>query len=187
MFLFKKWPVNCIVFADRSNGTVTYKDKCRRVIDKSTGKHTYRMKKSKHNTKPAQFENITQVEGKPWLILYSPSPGEYYPLDVKDTGLEPLNEDMKAFYADEVKIAQTRYSRKSLFDKYAPIIYLTLFIVGIFIIGLSFVPILQFMMGEMSGMAGQLQQIIDNFGKSMSTVSQTVGGAAANTPVPPPQ
>ena len=162
-----RWPVKTLIRIPRRNGEEWYFDRARRVVDKTTKKEFYRLRKSKTNAKAVYFKNMVRTNQGLFTELYSPSPNEFYPVNFNRNELKPMNEDQKMFWADEVYRSHLRWQKKSFWNKYGQIV-LPITLIGLFTFSLVLV-----MYGANEWMLPALQK----YGAKINEIVQTLEGA----------
>ena len=150
--IFKKWPINVVVYIERAGSSDGFLDKARPMIDKETGKKFFRLKLLKENVDSVHFNHMVRTNKGLHITLYSPAAGQFFPCKLqnkeksliwkdetgkehikKAKGIEPINQDRMNFYADQVDMAHRMRSDKHGFiEKYMPLIavFMVVFAIG---------------------------------------------------------
>ena len=138
IILMKKWyPVKVMLFEKRAGGYTIRFDRAGRLGKK--GQIFYRLKKLKKNTKPSAYDYIMQTGKGLFLMLWSPGPDEFYPMKISEknpsgTELDVLDEDMKFWYAQNIKMAYERAQKKGFIEVYWPVISVMIVVLSILLI-----------------------------------------------------
>jgi hypothetical protein len=162
----KRFPVRVDLWEERANGYSFRSDRAGR-IKKPDGTFYYRLKGKKENTKPSAYDNIMTTNKGLKLLLYSPGPGEYYPIKFDKGTISTIDEDMKFWFAQQIKQAYERAATHSMLERFMPAIMMVMFAVSM--------CILFYALPNYSSMLAQPWQ---NVASSITQATSTLQGTA---------
>lgn len=128
------YKVSVEIYEERSNATVTYKDRARRVtID---GIERYHLLKRNRFIPPPKFSNLfIGDKGRTLLKLAQPQSGQYIPLryNAKKGELEAEEADTRFWFIQEQKEQSTQLKRHIDWAAISPYVALTIFMLIVFV------------------------------------------------------
>lgn len=204
-FKLTRFPITAVIILKRNdNYSISY-DKMRRVVDKESGHEYYTFKKNQGEYRPLPFNKIWNSEKGLVCFLFSPASGQYFLVDIKEDFVEkdvvitkfennklveetvkrfvpivkPINESIRQTASVIHHRIDMRYPKgKSLFEKYALIIYLIVWALAIALPMLFYPTYLD----AVSKNAGSVASQISNLVNQLTTASQSVASSGVVRP-----
>ncbi len=167
------WNILAIIFEVRNKNVFVSIDKAKMKVS-PTGEAVYLLKAKKIKTRPMKYEDIMITrKGKNVITLVSTSRSEYFPVSsaalIENRTLVPIDEDLKHWYAGQVKEAHTIWvSKMQMLMKWIPAALIGATTIGI-------VLMLYFMFDGMNDLAGSLGGVTTE----LSTLAQEIKIAVA--------
>ena len=164
MMIAPKFPVLAYIFQPRGEGYKVIVDKVGRFrTGPKDDTFQYRFKKIRDTCPAARFDNLYPSGKGDIAFFFSPAPGEYHPLEIKEQFgtkkikvqvpdplnpnimkeveidqkikvIQPINDDLHSWFVQKAKRMKQKYENISGWDKYYPIIIIIVLAIALVLI-----------------------------------------------------
>lgn len=155
-----KFPVTAIIFQRREGGYKMMMDKCGRFrTGPKEDTYEYRFRKTKDTCPAAKFDNLYQIGKRDYAYFFTPAPGEYYPMVIKEArkmfrmkvpskddptklidvdvdgfAIQPIEDDLHSWFVQKAKRMKQKYENMSGWDRYYPVIIVVVLAIALILI-----------------------------------------------------
>lgn len=176
------WNIKVRIYRNTVNGYQEMEDSGK-IVKNGKGRNFKRFLRIRHEKEkiplPPHEQFLITDRGKRRLLLYSPSPSNYFVIkpSFDNPSLTPIPEDKLLWNALEQERIQTRFQQKSMLEKFMPII----------LIGITVISVLIVMQGtsmQVASMLAPLQSLGANLAAAandLSSASQSIQGFTVPT------
>lgn len=162
MLLGWRKSINCLIYENRADGQVFFKDKIRVKKDRKSQSFKGKLKKRRREI---ELPSKALMSKDNWMILWSPSEDTYIPCKFENGNVIPQEEDYRAWLVWRIKRSNEKWRHMSRLQELLPIMTIPLAGVAIMLILVGFAQLEAAVTGNLLSAADNLRQAAELLGQ----------------------